>query len=197
MLVYPKGQTHKQPIEKRIAEHILGALVIGTTLAVGPVAGVVGFFVAVGAGHLMFRKSAFNREVKRLKKNGYVALTKTDKGWIVKLLEKGRRRYTEIEMANLRLSKPVHQWDGKWRVFIFDIPEEIRSKRDSLREKLKSLGLYNIQKSVFIYPYDCRKELDFVAGYYDLGKYTTYGELSYTDIGRELKKHFKSLKILP
>ncbi|TSA46581.1 hypothetical protein D4R52_00225 [bacterium] len=193
MRAYPKGQP--KSVERRIAENILGAAVLGTTLIVSPLAGAATFFLVLGAGSYLFRKSDFNREVKRLQRNGYVALTKTEKGWMIKILERGRARYKQIEMANLELLKPK-KWDGKWRMFVFDIPEEIRGRRDSLRRKLKDLGLYNIQRSVFVYPFDCRKELEFVAGYYNLAKFTTYAEISYTDIQQGLKKYFKTMKIL-
>src|SRR3989344_1114280 len=183
-------RTDRRPEEQKIAEKILGAAVIGATLTVSPIAGAAIYFLGAGTLHYMFRKSDFNREVKRLQKKGYVALTKTADGWIVKVLKKGRRRYKEIEMSKLKLPRPV-KWDGKWRMFIFDIPEEMRSRRDSLRDKLKSLGLYNIQRSVFVYPFDCRKEMAFVAGYFNLDKYTTYAEVCFSDIDRELKRHFK------
>jgi DNA-binding transcriptional regulator PaaX len=160
-----------------------------------PLVGSGVFLLGVGALSYLFRKSDFNREAKRLQKKGYVALTKTEKGWLVKILKKGRQRYEEIEMANLRLSKS-QKWDGKWRLFIFDIPEELRYQRDYLRRKLKELGLYNIQRSVFAYPYDCRNELDFVGDYYNIGKYATYAEVNNIDIDKELKKHFKLNKIL-
>ena len=165
------------------------------TVAVSPLTGAAGLLVVVGAGQYLFRKSDFNREVKRLQKKGYVALTKTEKGWFVKILEKGRRRYKEIEMANLQLPRS-RKWDGKWRLYIFDIPEDMRAQRDYLRRKLKTLGLFNIQRSVFAYPFDCQKELKFVGEYYDIEKFTTYAEVSHTDIDRELTKHFKVNKIL-
>lgn len=186
----------KRPVEEKIAENILGAAVMTTTLLVSPLVGTAVFFVGIGASALLFRKSDFNREVKRLQKREYIALTKTDKGWIVKILKKGKERYKEIQIANLQL--PKHKtWDGLWRWFVFDIPEAMRSRRDSLRRKLKNMGMYNIQRSVFVYPYDCRKELSFVSGYYDLDRFTTYAEVAYTDIDRELKSYFKSRKILP
>ncbi|MBI4050405.1 MAG: hypothetical protein HY396_00295 [Candidatus Doudnabacteria bacterium] len=195
MRAYPKGAPYR-PEEEKIAEKILGAAVLGTTVLISPIAGIAAFFLGIGVASYIFRKSDFNREAKRLQKKGYVALTKTEKGWLVKILKKGRQRYKEIELANLRLPRN-RRWDGKWRLFIFDIPEEIRSRRDSLRQKLKSLGIYNIQRSVFAYPFDCRKELEFIAGYYNVQKFTTYAEADYIDIDRELKKHFRSLKILP
>lgn len=194
MRAYPKAGSYK-PEEERIAEKILGAAVVGTTVLVSPVAGIAGFFLGVGALTYLFRKGDFNREVKRLHKKGYVALTKSEKGWIVKILKKGKRRYQEIELANLQLPKSK-KWDGKWRLFIFDIPEEFRYQRDYLRRKLKELGLYNIQRSVFAYPYDCRNELEFVGNFYKIEKYTTYVETNYIDIDKELTNHFKSLKVL-
>lgn len=195
MRVYPKGFPYRRPEEEKIAEKILGAAVLGTTLLVSPIAGAAAFFLGAGATRYLFRKSDFNREIKRLQKKKYVALTKTEKGWIIKILRRGLRRYKEIQMMHLQLVKNK-AWDGKWRLFIFDIPENMRSRRDSLREKLKSLGLYNIQRSVFAYPFDCRKELEFVSDYYSLERFTTYAEVSYTDIDKELKRYFKALKIL-
>lgn len=194
MRAFPKGEPYRS-VKERVAEKILGAATLATTVMVSPAAGIAGFLLAVGAVTYLFRKSDFNREIKRLKKKGYVALTKTDKGWLLKILKKGRRRYEEIQMANLHLPKSK-RWDGKWRLFIFDIPEEFRHQRDYLRRKLKELGLYNIQRSVFVYPYDCRSGLEFVADYYNIGKYTSYAEVNYIDIDKELRKHFKLLKIL-
>ena len=51
------------------------------------------------------------------------------------------------------------KWDKKWRVVIFDIPEELRSARKRLRGRLKHFGFFQLQKSVFVFPYPCEKEL--------------------------------------
>jgi|SRR3989344_2243922 len=51
------------------------------------------------------------------------------------------------------------KWDGRWRVIIFDIPQEFHNERNSLRKKLKNLGFYMLQKSVFVFPYPCEEEL--------------------------------------
>lgn len=192
MRAFPKGPP--KPIEKKIAETVLGAVVMGTTLLVSPVAGMAAFFLAIGAASYLFRRRDFNREVKRLEKRGYIALTKTPKDYIIRVLEKGRQGYQRIQMHNLKLSSG--KWNGKWRLFIFDIPEKFRAERDYLRKKLKDLGLYNIQRSVFVYPYDCRKELIFIADYYNIEEYTTYAEVNFIDIDKELKQYFKSKGLL-
>ena len=193
MRAYPKKRPYK-PEKERIAEKILGAAVIATTLSVSPIAGAAVYFLAAGASTYLFSKRDLNRAVKRLEKRGYIALTKTPKGYVVRLLAKGKLGYKKIRLHNLRLS--TGKWDGKWRLFIFDIPEKFRDERDYLREKLKTLGLYNIQRSVFVYPYDCRRELAFIANYYKIEEYTTYAEADYIDIDKELKRYFKFKRLM-
>ena len=43
-----------------------------------------------------------------------------------------------------------HQWDGKWRLIMFDIPEKRRDERRWLRFQLLIWDYRPIQKSVFI-----------------------------------------------
>ena len=51
------------------------------------------------------------------------------------------------------------KWDKKWRVVIFDIPQELHKERVKFRRKLKSLGFVMLQKSVFVFPYSCHEEV--------------------------------------
>lgn len=51
------------------------------------------------------------------------------------------------------------KWDGKWRAIIFDIPELTRKDRDFLRRELRWIGFKELQKSVWIFPYEIEKEL--------------------------------------
>ena len=51
---------------------------------------------------------------------------------------------------------------------LFDIPEKHKKAREALREILKKLGFYEYQKSVLVYPYECRNEIDFVIEYFEI-----------------------------
>lgn len=44
-------------------------------------------------------------------------------------------------------------------MIIFDIPQELHENRNRFRQKIKGLGFFMLQKSVFIFPYPCEKEL--------------------------------------
>ena len=59
------------------------------------------------------------------------------------------------------------KWDHQWRIVIFDIPQDMHRQRNNFRNKLKSLGFYMLQKSVFVFPYSCEEELGDLCG--DLG----------------------------
>lgn len=74
-----------------------------------------------------------------------------------KLTKKGIKRVNFSKFFKLSLDKKKK--DGLWRVVIFDISEKQKVKRDLLRQKLKELEFKMIQKSVFMSPYICEKEI--------------------------------------
>lgn len=182
-------------IQNKIAKNILLTLGITAGVALFMLSPYGLHFLVKGTIGAAFRKRDFNREAIRLKKKGYIALTKTPEGWIVKLLKKGKKRLKNAKLETMKLPKE-RKWDKKWRLFIFDIPEKSRISRDLLRMKLKELGMCNIQRSVFAYPYDCRGELVFISDYYGVTKYCTYAEVGYSDIDKELRKHFTAKKLI-
>lgn len=108
----------------------------------------------------------------------------------MRLLSKGKQQLKKTRFESLELPQEKI-WDQKWRLFIFDIPEKDRLARNLLRRKLKNLGMYNFQRSTFAYPYDCREELKFISEHYSISKYTTYAEVDYSDIDKELRKFFQ------
>lgn len=80
--------------------------------------------------------------------------------------------------------------DGKWRLVVFDIPEKIREGRRALREKIRELGFHELQKSVWIFPYECKNEIDFIVEFFNLRKYVRFGILESIDNELHLKKIF-------
>ena len=66
------------------------------------------------------------------------------------------------------MQKPK-KWDGHWRIIFFDIKESKKNVRDALRHHLKNLNCYPLQKSVFVTPYPCKEEIDFLCEFYEGG----------------------------
>lgn len=89
------------------------------------------------------------------------------------LTENGRKVFLRFNYEDLTIKAP-RIWDRQFRIIVFDIPETKRSARDSLREKMKELGCIRFNDSVWVYPYPCQKEIDFIANYWGIGKYVHF-----------------------
>ncbi len=107
----------------------------------------------------------------------------------VVLVEKGKQRALTFNLDILTIPKP-EKWDKKWRGVLFDIPENCKAGRNALRGKLRELGFVQWQKSVFIYPYPCRDQIDFVVECFDLRPYVRYATLSEITNEAELLLYF-------
>ncbi len=89
------------------------------------------------------------------------------------LTENGQRIFMRFNYEELKIKEP-RIWDRNFRMIVFDIPEKKRAARDSFREKIKELGCVRFNDSVWVYPYPCQKEIDFIANYWEIGKYVHF-----------------------
>lgn len=83
------------------------------------------------------------------------------------LTKDGRKKALQYQIDEMQIKKP-DKWDGKWRVVIFDIPEKRKKAREALRDKLKDLGFKELQKSVFVFPYECEDEINFIVEVFEI-----------------------------
>jgi hypothetical protein len=114
---------------------------------------------------------------------------KADGSVRIVLTEKGKRKTLEFNIDDLRIKEPV-VWDGQWRIVFFDIPEKRRWVRDALRNKLRELGFYEMQKSVFVHPFSCRDEIDFIVEFFNIRPFVRYAEMINPTNEAELKLKF-------
>lgn len=105
------------------------------------------------------------------------------------LSELGKKRALHYDFEKMEIAKPK-VWDKIWRLVIFDIPEKKKRAREALRRKLIELGFYQLQKSVFVFPFECRNEIDFIVEFFELRWHVKL--ITATDITNEaeLKLHF-------
>ncbi|MCG2690413.1 hypothetical protein L6252_04035 [Candidatus Parcubacteria bacterium] len=130
------------------------------------------------------------KTIARLNKNKLVILSKENGLLRVKLSEKGLRKVKEIEFDGMEIQKPKH-WDKKWRLVTFDIPDTTkRPARDALRKKLKKLNFYPLQKSVFIHPYPCEKEIQILCELFEIWPYVNILLVEKIFNDEEVKKYF-------
>lgn len=104
----------------------------------------------------------------RLKKEGCINIQKVNHQIYISLTEEGKKKAGRLQIDALKINTPK-QWDGKWRMVIFDISQPKLSKREAFRGKLKELGFYPLQKSVWIHPYKCEDEIQVLKDFFGLG----------------------------
>jgi len=110
---------------------------------------------------------------------------------LISLTEKGMLRALNVVFRNF--DKRKETWDGKWRMIAFDIPEKYRKGRNTLRYRFKMGGFYELQKSLFVYPYDCQKEVGALVKLLKLEKYVRFILSDFIDNENFLKSKFKVL----
>jgi CRISPR-associated endonuclease Cas2 len=102
-----------------------------------------------------------------LQKRRLVFFEKHGKQVYLRLTPEGEKEAEKFQINKLAISVPS-KWDGRWRLIIFDIPEKKRIKRESFRGKLKEMGFRRLQKSIWVYPYPCEKEVKLLREFFNL-----------------------------
>lgn len=88
-------------------------------------------------------KSNLSLNISRLCKAGLVEKSVNEDRLVLKLTDAGKEwvlKYKDYDNKD---------WDGVWRLVIFDIPEKYRLVRGTLRRRLKEWGFVPWQKSVW------------------------------------------------
>ncbi|MBI2622990.1 MAG: hypothetical protein HYW65_00230 [Candidatus Liptonbacteria bacterium] len=105
------------------------------------------------------------------------------------LSERGRKRALTYHAHTIKILRP-NSWDKKWRIVIFDIPETARDARDSLREHLTRLGFHELQKSVSVFPFECRDEIEFLIELHEMRPHVRFIVADSIDNELHLKRVF-------
>ena len=113
------------------------------------------------------KNTQFRNAFYYLKKRNYLDIREENKQIYVSLTKQGKKRAGKYLIDDLTIKKPK-KWDEKWRLIIFDIPDITKIKREAFRGKLKELGFYQLQKSVWACPYDCQKEIKLLREFFGL-----------------------------
>jgi len=116
-----------------------------------------------------YKKGTVYNAFWRLKKAGCIKIEKKGGQIYMRLTKKGKRMAGWLQVDDLKIKRPK-KWDRKWRVVIFDISQLKKLYRELFRGKLKELGFYPLQKSVWIHPFDCRDEIELLREFFGLSK---------------------------
>ncbi len=128
------------------------------------------FKIVTGMGEEWKRinRQALRRAIKSLYESELTTTEERPDGTITLMLsENGKKRAIAYKLSEMKIARPKY-WDKKWRVVVFDIPESKKQARESLRTYLRQLGFYQLQRSVFVIPFECGEQIEFLIELYDV-----------------------------
>lgn len=149
--------------------------------------------MAVGAAIKIWKdvnKKDLGRIITRLEKQEMISLKEDGNKIVIEITDKGNKRLLEYDFENIEMKSKRR--DGKWRLIIFDIPEEKKRSRDAFGKKLLQLDFLRLQDSVFVSAYPCKNEIDFLTNYLEISDYVTLASLDKIERGEQLiwKKYY-------
>ena len=172
-------------------EKILLLLLSGLTLGLSR--SPRGYFKILRATHKAWRaidRRYLTSSIKALYKSKLIHQNDNKDGTTTFILSsEGKKLALTYNLDNMAVKK--HRWDSKWRIVIFDIPEKKKKIRDIFRFRLKGLGFLELQRSVFVLPFKCRNELEYIIEFYNIRRFVRFIEADHIDNELDLKHRFK------
>lgn len=205
MLVYNcmKNSKNKETLNPTVIEilkivgvsgTILASFLIPTfPLAVKPILDLYKRGEKLSQGRLWgrFNQRRLRFLLKRLQTQKVVEINDSGNGKVlIQLTKKGRKKLLEYELSNLILENPP-LWDKKWRLIIYDVEKERKLVADIFRRFLKKMQFLKLQKSVYLTPYPCQDQINFLREYYHLGNEVLYLEIQKLENEEVYKDYFK------
>lgn len=140
-----------------------------------------------------YNRGRFKQTINRLKTQKLVEIIEENGEQIVKITEDGKIKALKYKMEEMNIKEPK-RWDKCWRMIVFDVPEDSRKLRDLFRERLKILNFYPLQKSVWVHPYPCFDEIEFLRQIYGVGVNVYYVVAKKIEDEEKLLSYFNLLK---
>lgn len=195
----------KKEILKIVKENRNTKTILNVTLGLVAVGGILTFGAAFPKilgeiGKMRQRQKKEGREKYRkiwnnfnsLRNRNALEFIREENGYLVyKLTEKGKEKIKKFVFDEIKINNPA-EWDKKWRLVIFDVPEKYAKSRNALRHKLEDLSFYQCQKSAWIHPFPCAEEIEFIKDVLNLGPFVKLFLVEEMTDGKVLY-HFKNL----
>ena len=153
-----------------LIKNILKNLAIGGVLMSGfAMPNIVKLLDFFGATHTNERRKIL-KAVERMKQKKLVRIYEKNGREVIEITELGKKKVLSYDLENIKITRPK-KWDGCWRIIIFDIPEKNKKARRALNFKLNDMEFFPLQKSVFVCPFECDDEVEFVAEFFGVKRH--------------------------
>lgn len=133
-----------------------------------------------------------------LKESGWADFRRKGDDYEIILTDKGKKKIRTFNLQTLAIAKPG-EWDGKFWQVAADVPtRKYRQGADALRQKLKDMNFYRLQRTLWFYPYDPNLEIEFITRHYGIFPFVTVMKIEklHPSDERVLKNFFKEQGII-
>ncbi len=174
-------------VQRKILLLLLGGLALGLSGSPGRYFRILKL---IGKEWQNIDRAALWRSIRALYRSKLIrAVRNQDGSHTLVLSGKGRERALTYRLEEMRIPVPA-AWDKKWRMVLFDIPQKRSRTRDAFRTHLRQIGFLELQKSVFVCPYPCNDEVDFLVELYDIRRHVRLATVDAIDTDMHLKQRF-------
>lgn len=105
--------------------------------------------------------------IKRMQNSKYVEIKEQNGVPLVKITQKGRNKLLKYDIDKMRLDE--RKLDGYWRLIIYDVKTAKRQNSETFRRAISKLNLLKLQKSVYLTPFRCEDEIEYLRQVFDIG----------------------------
>ena len=105
--------------------------------------------------------------LKRMKDAEYVEIKEENGLSVVKITKKGQDKILRYNIEKMHLDET--KLDGHWRLVIYDIKTPKRKNSEMFRRSISKLKMLKLQKSVYITPFACEDEIEYLRQIYEIG----------------------------
>lgn len=179
----------KQEERRELTKNILKGLALGGLIVTSfalPNLPQVFSFLGVETSR---ERYAVKRAINSLARKKLIKIIDKGGEQVVEITEAGQKKTLKYKFEEMFIERPP-KWDGMWRVVMFDIPEKHKQGRDALNIKLREMEFYPLQKSVFVFPFKCRDELDFICELFGIRDFVYYFAAKSIDNEERMKRYY-------
>lgn len=105
--------------------------------------------------------------IKRMQESKLVEIKEEEGAPIIKITGKGKQKLLRYKIEEMKLDDS--NWDGKWRLIIYDVAKTKRANSEMFRTMLNKLNILKLQKSVYLTPFKCEDEIEYLRIFFDIG----------------------------
>lgn len=177
-----KEKTTRRNLQKLVLQTVATVGVLSIAM-IAP--NVIGAMAKLGIIPNNREKEYISSSARKLVKRGLLSYN----GKKYCLTPDGEKLLHRWQFADFRLRKPK-RWDKKWRVIIFDIPEQKKHIRNQITMLFRQAEFLRLQDSVWVYPYDCEDVVTLLKTDFGIGRHLLYLIVDELENDKHLREDF-------